>query len=376
MKLDWKTCLRAGVTVVATYLTIQYWNILTGILDFALQAAMPLVAGCIVAYIVNILMSFYERWYAPKSKKPFVTKTRRPVCLVLAFVSVIVVVAALFSVVLPELGAALTLVAEKLPSAISTILAWMEETFKISEWDEVPQWAEMPQWDWKTALDRAVTLVKNYFGDIMNTTIVVMSSVATVLVTTFICIVFSLYLLSGKDRLCAQCLRLMRVYLGDKHSEKAVYVLSTINRCFHNYISGQCLEAVILGLLCFAGMLIFRFPYAAMVSALIGFTALIPIAGAYIGAIIGAFVIFTVSPIKALFFLVYLVILQQFEGNVIFPRVVGSSIGLPGIWVLAAVTIGSGLFGIAGLLLGVPLAASAYQLLREDVNRRELSKNT
>ncbi|MBQ3223969.1 MAG: AI-2E family transporter, partial [Clostridia bacterium] len=133
--------------------------------------------------------------------------------------------------------------------------------------------------------------------------------------------------------------------------------------------------AVILGVLCFLGMLIFRFPYAAMVSALVGCTALIPVAGAYIGAIVGAFMIFTISPLQALFFLIYLVVLQQLEGNLIYPRVVGQSIGLPGIWVLSAVTIGGGLFGIPGMLIGVPLAASAYQLLREDMQRRQSATN-
>jgi len=163
----------------------------------------------------------------------------------------------------------------------------------------------------------------------------------------------------------------VQTYLGAERNRKVQHVLSILNRSFHSYISGQCLEALILGLLCFAGMLIFRFPYAAMVSALVGCTALIPVAGAYIGAIVGAFMIFTVSPIKSLLFLLYLIVLQQIEGNLIFPRVVGQSIGLPGVWVLAAVTIGGGLFGIAGMLIGVPLAASLYQLLREDVQRRE-----
>ena len=141
--------------------------------------------------------------------------------------------------------------------------------------------------------------------------------------------------------------------------------------CFHRYIVGQCTEAVILGGLCTAGMLILRLPYSAMVGALVAFTALIPVAGAYIGAAVGAFMIFTVEPVQALFFVVFLVVLQQLEGNLIYPRVVGASIGLPGVWVLAAVTIGGGVLGVGGMLLGVPLAAAVYQLLRNDVARRE-----
>ena len=196
-----------------------------------------------------------------------------------------------------------------------------------------------------------------------------MSTVASTVVTTFICLVFSIYLLSGKDRLIRQCKKLMDTYLGRERTKKALHVLSALNNAFHSYISGQCLEAVILGILCLIGMLIFRFPYGVMVSALVGCTALIPVAGAYIGAIVGAFMIFTVSPLKSLLFLIYLVVLQQLEGNIIYPRVVGQSIGLPGVWVLSAVTIGGGLFGIPGMIVGVPLTAAAYQLLREDIDR-------
>ena len=147
------------------------------------------------------------------------------------------------------------------------------------------------------------------------------------------------------------------------------YVLGIVNDCFRKYIVGQCTEAVILGVLCTIGMLLLRLPYATMVGALIAFTALIPIAGAYIGAFVGAFMILTVSPAKALIFLIFIVVLQQLEGNIVYPRVVGSSLGLPGIWVLAAVTVGGGVLGIPGMLLGVPLMAAAYKLIRDDVNK-------
>ena len=149
-----------------------------------------------------------------------------------------------------------------------------------------------------------------------------------------------------------------------------------MNGSFHSYIVGQCMEAVILGGLCTGGMLLLRLPYAAMIGCLVGFTALIPVAGAYIGAIIGAFMIFTVNPVNAVAFLVYLAILQQVEGNVVYPRVVGSSVGLPGIWVLAAVTIGGGVMGIGGMLLGVPLAATVYRLLQRDVRFRKNRKGS
>lgn len=150
---------------------------------------------------------------------------------------------------------------------------------------------------------------------------------------------------------------------------KITYVLSIMNDCFRKYIVGQCTEAVILGLLCIIGMLILQLPYATMIGALIALTALIPVAGAYIGAVVGAFMILTVSPIKALFFLIFLVVLQQLEGNIIYPKVVGSSLGLPGIWVLAAITVGGGIMGIFGMLIGVPIVAAIYRIVKNDVNK-------
>ena len=163
----------------------------------------------------------------------------------------------------------------------------------------------------------------------------------------------------------------MDTYLPKETCRKIRAVVKTMDECFHNYIVGQCTEAVILGVLCILGMLLFRLPYATMVGTLVGFTALIPVAGAYIGAAVGAFMILTVSPAKALVFLIFILVLQQLEGNIIYPRVVGQSIGLPAIWVLAAVTVGGGLFGVVGMLLGVPLAATAWKLLGKDMKARE-----
>jgi len=190
-------------------------------------------------------------------------------------------------------------------------------------------------------------------------------------VTTLLSFIFTLYLLGGRDRLGAQCRRLMRTYLRPGWNERIMHVLSVLNDSFHRYIVGQCTEALILGALCTLGMMLLRLPYATMIGALVAFTALIPVAGAYIGAGVGAFMILTVSPMQALVFLIFLVILQQLEGNIVYPRVVGASIGLPGIWVLTAVTLGGSLLGIGGMLLAVPLGAAAYRLVREDVTKRE-----
>lgn len=173
----------------------------------------------------------------------------------------------------------------------------------------------------------------------------------------------------GKDTLARQCKRLMERYMKPVWREKANYVLSILNDSFHKYVAGQCIEAVILGMLCMVGMLLLRLPYATMVGALIAVTALIPVAGAYIGGGVGALMIFSVSPVQAVVFVIFLVILQQLEDNLIYPKIVGSSLGLPAIWVLAAVTIGGGIMGVVGMLLSVPVASALYRMLRENLNK-------
>jgi len=206
--------------------------------------------------------------------------------------------------------------------------------------------------------------VTNVMGAVIST----VSSVFSALVTGLLAVIFSIYVLLEQEDLRRQFGKLMGRYLSPRWQGRFSYVLHTVDDCFHRYIVGQCLEAVIIGVLCALGMGLLRLPYATMVGALVGFTALIPVAGAYIGAGVGAFMILTVDPFQALIFLVFLVILQQLEGNLIYPKVVGSSLGLPGIWVLAAVTVGGGILGIGGMLLGVPLAAAAYRILREEVS--------
>ena len=212
-------------------------------------------------------------------------------------------------------------------------------------------------------------------GSAVGVAVTAVSSVFSTVVTMFLAIVFAIYLLLGKEKLAGQFIRLSRTYLGEKVTDRALYVLRVLDDSFHSFIVGQCTEALILGALCFIGMMVFGFSNALTISVMVGFTALIPIAGAYIAAVVGAFMLFVESPLSALLFLIFLVVLQQIEGNLIFPRVVGESIGLPGVWVLAAVTVGGGMLGIPGMLIGVPLASTVYRLLCRDVKARELGKS-
>lgn len=372
MNIQWKSCIRIVLTVLAAYLCIYYWEGLEQFVSIALHAATPLLFGGVIAYIVNILMSFYEH-KLPTSGKPYSAKLRRPLCMVLAFITLILVIVLLFRMILPELFNCLQLILEKLPGALRSAYLWLDENFNIGAYlTDQSIIHTLENLNIQDTVKNVVNFLMSGVGGAMGSIVSGVSSVVSGVATAFIAIVFAIYILAGKERLGTQIQRLIRTYLGEQVLHNFRYVASTVDNCFHSFIVGQCLEAVILGTLCIIGMSIFRFPYAMMIGCLVGFTALIPIAGAYIGAAVGAFMICTVNPLQAVLFIVFLLVLQQLEGNLIYPKVVGASIGLPGIFVLAAITVGGGIMGITGMLLGVPLTASVYQLIQRNMAKRSI----
>lgn len=365
MKAEWKSCMKIGVSVFLLYLCITYWFPFAGMAAALFRAAMPLFMGCVIAYIINILMSFYEKHYFPSSKNGKLVKSRRPVCMLAAFATLILIISILAVLVIPELVSCVELLVSQIPRVVGSFVEWLGKQDIVPK--NIP--ASLETINWPAKMEQIIGILTTGAGNVMGTTINAVSSIFSNLVTALLALIFSIYCLSGKEKLGNQFDRLMRRYMKPGLYSKVRYVLSVMNECFHKYIVGQCTEAVILGTLCAVGMFLLRIPYAAMTGTVIAFTALIPVAGAYIGAAVGAFMIMTVSPMKAVIFLIFLVILQQVEGNMIYPRVVGASMGLPAIWVLAAVTVGGGMMGILGMLLSVPLTAVLYRLLREDVNR-------
>lgn len=365
MNVTWKTCVRVGISVFILYLCIFYWQNAAGILAALLGAVTPLFLGCAIAYFVNILMSLYESHFFISSNRTFVQKSRQPVCMVLAFATLLAIMVLVVCLVVPQLSSCIQLLLSALPGVMESLTNGIEKLNILPE--NVME--SLSAVDWQTRIGEVLKSVISGLGNVMGILGAMISTVLSGVVTIFMAVIFAIYLLAGKEKLGQQSKRLMCRYMSKNLYEKCIHFLTVLNACFRNYIVGQCTEAVILGLLCMGGMFLLRLPYAAMVGALIAFTALIPVAGAYIGAGVGAFMILTVSPGKAVVFLIFIVVLQQLEGNLIYPRVVGSSIGLPALWVLAAVTVGGGIMGIGGMLLGVPIAATAYQLLREDVYR-------
>ena len=376
MNLTWKTCLRAGVTVVLVYLACTCWQPLLKALGVALSAASPLIVGAAIAYVANILMSFYERNFFARSRKPIVGKLRRPVCMALAFLTAVLAMVWMLTTVLPELGRCVEMIIGGIPDALTKSYAWLNERIQLDMvLKELNLTLPTADFDWRKTVTDAVTIVMTGVGGAAKVAVSAVGSVFSTVMTLFLATVFAIYLLSGKEKLAGQFIRLSNTYLGSRLTGRVLYILRVLNESFRAFIVGQCTEALILGAMCFLGMMIFGFSYALTISVLVGFTALIPIAGGYIAGAAGAFMLFVNSPWEALGFVVFLLVLQQIEGNLVFPRVVGSSIGLPGVWVLAAVTIGGGVMGIPGMLIGVPLASAAYKLLVRDVSARECGKS-
>ncbi len=371
IKLDWKTCIRVGVSVFLLYLCIHYWASVSGILNGIFSAALPLFIGAGIAFVVNVLMKFYERHFFPRAKKRFAIRARRPLCIIFAYLSLIAVVAAVVWLVLPQLLSCVELILRKMPGILKSLVAVMQT------WDFMPDdiLAVLSEIDWSARINQIFDLLTSGLGDVVTVVYNAVSSVFSGLFTAIISIVFSVYLLAQKERLAAQIRRLMLRYLPQKWNDRSLYFWKTLSESFRRYIVGQTTEALILGSLVTLGMLLLRLPYAPMIGALVAVMAFVPIAGAYISGAVGALMLLSESPLSAVIFVVFLIVLQQIEGNLIYPRVVGSSLGLPAIWVLASVTIGGGLFGILGMVLAVPLAATAYALVKRDLEKREADEN-
>ena len=371
MKIEWKSCFRLGATVFLTFLAIHYWSSLTGLIGVLFSAASALILGCVIAYVLNILMSFYEKHYFLKNRSKAVEKSKRVVCMLAAMLTLVAVVVLIIGLVLPELAACIRLLIAEIPVAIDSAVTWLEETGLLAIVMTEDAVASLMSINWQEKMTELISVLAAGVGGVAQVAVDAVSATVSGVAQFVIGLIFAIYLLIGKETLGGQVNRLMEHYLKPAWNEKIRYVVGIFDNSFHKFIVGQCIEAVVLGVLCIIGMTILRLPYAMMIGTLIGFTALIPVAGAYIGAGVGAFMILTVSPVQALIFLVFVVILQQLEGNLIYPKVVGSSIGLPGVWVLAAVTIGGGIMGIPGMLLGVPTVASVYQLVRNDLNKEK-----
>lgn len=325
----------------------------------------PFLLGIILAFVLNVLNNFIEKKIFGKIKPSKVwNKFKRPLCITLSLILVFLTIFFVMNLLIPQLKNSASLFTDTLP-------AYKEDIIGILNKFDVDESTVNKVGEYLDNFGKVITdYIKGNSKDVITVTTEVATSVVNIISKGIITLVFAIYMIAQKETLSRQINKVMKAYLKPKTINKINTVGTLANKTFSNFVTGQCLEALIFGSLVFVGMLIFRFPYASTIGVLLGFTALIPIFGAFIGTAIGFILIMMVSPVKAILFVVFIIVLQQIEGNLIYPRVVGKSIGLPGMWVLLSVTVGGSIGGILGMLIATPLCSLLYALFTKMVNDR------
>ena len=326
----------------------------------------PLLLGFALAFILNRPCHFFYRLYHRGLGNTPGAKAARPLAVVTSYLVLLLVIAAVFSFVVPKLAQSIQTFILNLSGYSANVQSWVNWLIEYLHLDVGGLDLSSLSQTLRTMLGN----VLDFLSDLGPRLVELTSGLISMVVTGVLALVFSIYMLSGRESLLRQCRSVLRAYVPPRLADPILDVIHLTAATFTRFVTGQLIEACILGGLCTAGMLFIQPDYAPLIGVTIGASAIIPVAGAYLGALVSALLLVMVSPVKALAFLIFLVVLQQIEGNVIYPKVVGSSIGLPGIWVLAAVTVGGGLLGLEGVLLSVPVASVLYTLLRRDVRRR------
>ena len=376
MELNKKTIrniLLLAAAIIAVWWLVNHFDLLATILRTILSILSPILIGLVLAFILNLLLVPLERlWnklFVKEGCRKWATSLRRPLCLLLSFLIVLGVIFAVCFVVIPRLGSTVVDMVNTISSYIKTLDVRYDDLRA-----QLEQYAiTLPEIDLgkNDLLTKLTDLLAKGGSALLNTTISITTSVLSAVVNLLMGVVFSVYILAQKETLSRQLKRLLYLTFPEKKVTPFLAFLGRVSRTFSQFVTGQTIEAIILGTLVFIGMLILRLPFAPVIAVVVGVTALIPILGSWIGAIVGALLILPSSLMQAIWFLVFLIVLQQVEGNLIYPHVVGKSVGLPGIWVFFAVIVGSGLGGIAGMLLGVPVCAVLYDELRRGMRKKE-----
>ena len=355
-----------GLILFTIFVLVVLWNyelVFDGI-KFLGNVIFPFFLGGIIAFIANIPMRFFEEKLFGKAKR----KLARPLSLIITWVAIIGVIAIVVLVVVPELGRTLLGLGKTIQQFVPQVQAWAIDTFQENE--EIVKIISEIDFKWDEVLGNVIDFLRSGAGSVLDSTVEAAKSIISGVTTFFIAFVFSIYVLLQKEKLGTQVKKLMQAFMPEDWRNILLALGVVVNKSFTNFFTGQCLEAIILGLMFLVVMAILRLPYALLISVLIAFTALIPMFGAFVGCAVGALLIFMISPVKALIFIIVFLVLQQIEGNLVYPHVVGSSVGLPSIWVLVAVTVGANLMGIMGMLIFIPLMSVVYTMLRGIVNRR------
>lgn len=359
-----------GLIIFAAIIIACFWkyDVVISVLAFIFHVIFPFVLGGAIAFVLNVPMNFIQRHLFPEDKiekRKVIKKLARPLSMLIVLFCVIGIIVLVMFVLIPQLGNTFANLGNSIQAFIPKIQKWAETLFHDNK--EIMNWVNHLEFDWNKIMNAGINFLKNGAGSVLDSTIMAAKSIVSGIATFFIALVFAIYILLQKEKLSIQAKKVLFAFVRKGRAEATLEVLSLTYNTFSSFLTGQCVEAIILGCMFVITMSILRLPYALLVGIVIAFTALIPIFGAFIGCIVGAFLIFMVDPIKALIFIILFLILQQIEGNLIYPHVVGSSVGLPSIWVLAAVSIGGSLMGVVGMLIFIPIVSVVYALFREVV---------
>ncbi|WP_418494476.1 AI-2E family transporter [Enterocloster sp.] len=352
-------------TVITVIIGINYIKVL-GLLAAAVNMAAPFILGAAIAFVLNVPMRRIESSLSCVLKKD--SRLLRPVSMALSILLVAGVLFLVMFVVAPQLVRTLLGLQSSIPVFFGEVRQWLEKLF--AENPQILTNMEQIQIDWQQLFNDSLKFLKNGAGSMLDTTFSAAISIVNGMSTFLIGFIFSIYILLQKENLIRQIKKLLAAFLPERTVEGIVRIAALTSRTFSNFFTGQCMEAVILGSMFFIVLVVLRLPYALLIGVLIAFTALIPVFGAFIGWAVGAFLMLIISPMDALLFSVVFFTLQQIEGNMIYPHVVGNSVGLPSIWVLVAVTLGGSMMGVVGMLIFIPLCSVLYTLLRDTVNER------
>lgn len=351
---------------ILLYCGLEHFDVVIDAVRFVLGIVMPFIIGGAIAFVINVPMKRIEKHLFTKNKK--LEKWRRPVAYLLTLALVIGILTLALVVVIPELANTIGLLAEQIPLAVKALQKWLSDIPK--QYPALAPAIEELDIDWSSISASIVEFVQTFATGLLNSGVGLFSGIVSGVTTFVIAFTFSIYVLFQKERLARQAKQILYAVFPDKVTEKVLSVAKLSNQVFSSFLSGQCVEAVILGTMFVIAMSICGMPYAMLTGIVIAITALIPVFGAFIGCAVGMLLIVMVNPIQALWFLILFLVLQQVEGNLIYPHVVGNSVGLPSIWVLAAVTIGGNLFGIMGILVFIPLCSVLYALFATFVKKR------
>lgn len=366
-KKNMKNIMLLIVFAVLFYVGVQRIESVAAGFSFVVSIVFPFLLGAAMAFILNVPTSFMEKRLFSKTKGK-AKKLKRPICLVLAILFVVAILWIVLLVVIPEVASTVASLSVNIEAALIKLQRWAMDIFEDNKQIEV--WIASLQFDWDGIIHTAFGFLKNGAGNVLNSTMTVAKTVINSVMNFCVAFVFACYILLQKEKLAVQIQKILYAFFSKKVVTKVLDIASLSYKTFANFVTGQCCEAVILGTMFFISMSILRFPYALLVGVLIAFTALIPIFGAFIGCFLGTFLILVADPMKAIAFVILFLVLQQVEGNLIYPHVVGGSVGLPSIWVLVAVTVGGSLMGIVGMLVFIPICSVLYALFREMVYKR------